>query len=126
MKAVVERRQFRRADVDVAVEIRPQRDGGLGEPIAGQVKNVSLAGVLSYVQAPCALQAGDQVVCSMTIPESQNRFFPFTRLHGKGWVVRIDEIASGRRAGDVPEGEQWLGLAIAFAPDVTALGSIGF
>lgn len=125
MKAAVERRQFRRADVDVTVEVRPQRDGELGEAIEGQVKNVSLAGLLCYVQAPCALQVGDRVVCGMTIPESQTRYFPFTRLHGKGWLVRIDQINSGRRAGEVPEGEHWIGLAIAFAPDVTALGSIG-
>ena len=125
MKAGVERRRFRRAEVDVPVAIRP---GGAGSAsaalIEGQVKDISLAGFYCYMKAPCALKPGDMVSCSMTIPQEQARWFPFTRVVGKGSVMRIEPVPMGRRAGDTPSEEELVGAAIAFTPDVTALGSI--
>ena len=125
MKAAIERRRFRRADLDVEVLIRPvkqpQEDRSV---IHGQVKNISLAGLLCFVNAPCSLTPGESVTCCITIPPDQSRWFPFTRLAGKGTVIRLDPVAQGRRAGEQPDGEPFLGLAVAFCPDVTALGSI--
>ena len=122
----IERRQFRRADVEVSVEIRPStpRDGGSAALIRGTARDVSLAGVYCYVEAPCPLQAEDTITCFVTIPPAQARVFPFTRLVGRGWVVRQDPVAESRRAGDLHAGKPIVGLAIAFAPDVTALGTI--
>jgi c-di-GMP-binding flagellar brake protein YcgR len=47
MKSVMERRRFRRAELDVPVNIRPANPAEHdSEPIVGQVKDVSLAGVM--------------------------------------------------------------------------------
>jgi len=130
MKSVMERRRFRRAELDVPVTIRPaNNNNNSGEPIEGQVKDVSLAGVFCYVKAPCPLQVGQQVVCSVAIPPEQSRWFPFNRILGKGWVARLKPIPMGRRGGDrlaATEEEEVLGLAVAFNPDVSALGTIEY
>jgi len=127
MKTTMERRQFRRAEVDVPVAIRPlEQDGSpqTGAVITCQVKNISLGGVFCYTQDPCPLKVGEQVACSITIPPEQARLFPFTRVLGKGRVVRLEPIPVGRRAGETPAEEPLLGVAVAFALDVTALGTI--
>lgn len=126
MKTLSERRQFRRAELDVTIAIRPieEEEGASSTVIEGRVKNVSLAGVLCFVPTPCPLKTGQAVICSVTIPLEQARLFPFTRLNGKGWIVRIAPVAPGRRSGDLTQGEQFLSVAVAFAPDVTALGTI--
>ena len=127
MKTLSERRQFRRAELDVTISIRPIEDDGASSMtvIEGRLKNISLAGALCYVPTPCPLKTGQPVVCSVTIPLEQARLFPFARLNGKGWIVRIAPVATGRRSGDaVQQGEQLLSVAVAFAPDVTALGTL--
>lgn len=88
------------------------------------VKNASLAGVYCYVKDGYSLKPGDQVVCSLAIPAEQLRLFPFTRLLGKGRVVRVEPIPTGRRAGESPSDQKLFGAAIAFAPDITALGTL--
>ena len=126
MKTLSERRQFRRAELDVTIAIRPieEEEGASMTVIEGRVKNVSLAGALCYVPTPCPLKTGQAVVCSVTIPLEQARLFPFARINGKGWIVRIAPMAAGRRSGDFAQGEQSLSVAVAFAPDVTALGTL--
>ena len=129
MKTAMERRRFRRAELDVPVTIRQaNQDHSAGEPIIGQAKDVSLAGVFCYVKAPCQLQVGESVVCSIAIPQEQARWFPFARILGKGWITRIKPIAVGRRGGDrIAESEDaLLGLVVAFHPDVSALGTIAY
>ena len=125
MRASVERRRFRRAELDVPVSIRAMgtqvTDTG---PIVGEVKNISLAGVYCHVKASCALTPGQSVLCSVMIPEEQSRWFPFTRVTGKGSVVRLEPVPVGRRAGEEPTDDHLVGMAIAFASDVTALGTI--
>ena len=127
MKATAERRRSRRAELDVTVEIRP---AGAGQepsafpPLTGEVKNISLAGVYAHVKAPCPLQPGQHIICSIHVPPEQARWFPFARILGKGWVIRLDPVQVGRRAGEAMPEDQLLGLAIAFAPDVTALATL--
>ena len=127
MKTLSERRQFRRAELDVTIAIRPleEEDGASNTVIEGKIKNVSLAGALCYVPTPCPLKTGQAVICSVTIPLEQARIFPFARINGKGWIVRIAPVAAGRRSGDfAQQGEQFLSVAVAFAPAVTALGTL--
>lgn len=129
MKTGIERRRFRRADLDeVRVQIRPYTDGSaepvLSQPITGQLKNVSLAGFFCYVKQPCELQTGQLIAASIELGPEQRRLFPFSGLFGKGWVIRQDTIARGRRAGELHNDEHLIGLAVAFAPDVAALGMI--
>ncbi len=125
MKASIERRRFRRAELDVPVAIRAKNaKAATADPIIGRAKDVSLAGVYCRVKAPCSLAQGDLVTCSVTIPSEQGRWFPFSRLAGKGSIVRLEPIPQGRRAGDNQTEDAFVGVAIAFAPDVTALGTI--
>ena len=125
MKSGVERRQFRRAEIDVPVSIRAVSPQQPSQPtITGQVKNLSLSGVYCYTTSPCALKPGESVSCTVAIPPEQARLFPFTRIAGRGWVVRMDPILSGRRAGENPTTDMLIGLAVAFTPDVTALGAV--
>ena len=110
MDATIERRLFRRAELDAPVVMRLLATEGVSaEPMTGQLKNVSLAGFFCHVPASCPLQPGQQVISSVSIPPEHAQAFPFTRLHGKGWVVRRHPI----------------GLAVAFTSDVTALGTLG-
>ena len=122
---VLERRHFRRTDIDVSVKIgRLDSDAGTpAEPIVAPVKNISLAGVYCYLKAPTDLKVGDAVMCSVNVPPGEARTFPFARLHSKGWVTRVDQILTGRRAGEIASGEQLVGIAIAFASDATALAT---
>ena len=125
MKPDTERRRVRRAEIDVPVSIRASASEEPSQPtITGQVKNLSLAGVYCYTKSPCALQPGAPVSCAIAIPPEQARAFPFTRIAGKGWVVRVESIPAGRRAGENPTDEGLIGLAVAFTPDVTALGAV--
>ena len=122
----MERRRFRRAELDLPVSIRSLAQDGSADPVIGQIKDVSLAGVYCYVKSPCSLKPEEPVICSVTIPPEQQRVFPFSRLHGKGWVLRVGTVTRGRRAGESQTTEPLVGVAMAFAPDVTALGASGF
>ena len=122
--SAIDRRRSRRADVDGAITLQLVKEGTLNALLTGQVRNVSLDGVLCHVKAPCELTKGDHVNCSLSIPQEQSRFFPFSRLLGQGVVVRVEPVISGRRAGETLASDQVVGLAVAFAPNVTALGTI--
>ena len=122
---VLERRHFRRMDIDVSVKIGrldAAADATI-EPIVAPAKNISLAGVYCYLKAPSDLAVGDAVMCSINVPPAEAKIFPFARLHSKGWVTRVDQILTGRRAGEIASGEQLVGIAIAFASDATALAT---
>lgn len=124
MERVIERRQFRRAELDAPIDIRSAKTEQPNAQVTGQVKNVSLAGVYVYVSSPCPLQPGEQVICSIVVPLEQQRAFPFRRVSGKGWIVRLEPIARGRRTGESPSADSLIGMVVAFAPDVTALGAV--
>jgi hypothetical protein len=122
---MTERRRSRRVDLpDVPVVIRPVNADDLpGQPVECQLRNVSLTGLSCLVPASVSLQPNDRVVCSVLIPRERTRTFPFTRLHGRGWVLRVEPTAPTRRAGDTTGGQTMLGMAIAFAPDASALAT---
>ena len=126
MRAQVERRRFRRAEMEISVTIRPAKTAAQGTAaVVGQVRDVSLAGVYCYVQPPCSLSAGDVVTCSVEIPPEASHAFPFSRVQGRGWVIRAEAVNPGRREDDLPQGgEPLVGVAISFAPDVTALATL--
>ncbi len=121
---MVERRHARRTKFDGPMMIRAA-ETRTDAPIMAQVRNVSLAGAYCAVKSPCTLKPQDEVVCSLETPPEQLRTFPFSRLHGRGWIVRIERISMGRRAGETLSDDQ-LGLVIAFSPDVTALSTIAY
>lgn len=118
----MERRRFRRAELDMTVAIRPEASDS-PSPITGWVRNVSLAGVYAYVKPPFAPKPGDQVFCEVSVPSEQTRVFPFTRIISKGWIVRVDQLSAGRREHDI-HAQQQLGVAVAFTKDVKAFGTV--
>lgn len=111
-----ERRRFRRAELSeaVAVSLQPKRGESGSEPIVGRVKNISLAGLLCHIPGACALQPGDEVNCHVSIPPPQRRTFPFQRVLGRGTIIRVMPDTASQS------------LAVAFMPDVTALGTIEY
>ena len=61
-------------------------------------------------------EVNEVVMTSVSIPETQRRGFPFTRLAGQGRVVRVSELAG--------DGRKKYGIALEFGNDLTALTSI--
>jgi hypothetical protein len=108
-------------DLEVPVEIRSlESPESVSALFTGRASNVSLAGVYALVPASFPLQAGAPVSCSVSIPQPNAKQFPFARVLGKGWIVRV------RRSGQETADEQAeVEVAIAFTGDVTALGTIG-
>ena len=119
---VIERRQHRRVGLEVQVELRTTDPAGVkSPPLAGRARNVSLAGFYAIMPAPFPLEPGTPVYCSVNIPEESRRQFPFMRLLGKGYVVRILPHQPDEESDGHPE----VGVAVSFAGDVTALGAMG-
>ena len=138
---VIERRQQRRADLRAQIVIKILDGQGEDHPVIGRVKNVSLSGAYAYVPTPFNFPSGTALTFSVSIPQESARQFPFVRLLGKGWIVRVDqpqqddikkrkpvhkekEFGSGLTQEILGSGED-VGVAIGFTRDVTALGSIG-
>lgn len=117
--AAVERRRHRRIDLAVKVVIRAIEGASIGAPVIGYAKDVGLAGVFVIVPGPASLKPGAPISYSVEVPAERQRQFPFTRLMGKGWVVRLAEQQS-----DAVSGISGTGIAIAFADDVTALSAV--
>ena len=83
------------------------------------ISNISLAGVYFETDEPDAYAADGVVMTSVSVPESQRREFPFTRLAGRSRIVWIKELSPQE-----PEGRKRFGIAIEFGNDVTALTTI--
>lgn len=114
----VERRRGRRVNLQAPMLVR-RPDGHPAE--AGEehaIGNVSLAGAYFETERP-DYAVNDVLITSIAIPEAERRNFPFTRLAGRGRVVRVQELA--------PEGSgpgKRFGVALEFGHDVTALTTI--
>ena len=114
----VERRRGRRASVEAPLLIR--RTGAQGSASTEEVtKNVSLAGVYFETEEGHPYADNEIVMASVSIPESSVREFPFTRLAGRGRVVRIDEVREQE-----PSRPKRFGIALEFGHDLTALSAI--
>lgn len=120
----VDRRRGRRVNLDAPVLVRR------AEPAAAQpfqehrTRNIGLTGLYFETDAAIdhAFSVNDVVTASVSVPEGQRRDFPFTRLAGRGRVVRVTEIPA--QASAQPNGtdqRKRVGIALEFAGDVTAL-----
>lgn len=127
MAVGTERRRFRRADLEVPVEIRKaDQKGAEINTVRGTVRDVSLAGFYCFIENPSDLKLGDLVDCSVSVTEEQVRF-PFSRVLGRGWVTRLEPNLPGEQADEQSSSKKSVvGLAVAFAPDVTALGTMSY
>ncbi len=118
-QSVVDRRRERRiglAAVTVAIRNLDQKSASKS-PITGRAHDVSLTGVLANVPAPFSLRPGTPVSCEITVPRESRKQFPFTRIVGEGWIVRVHQHES-KDAGASAD------VAIAFTGTATALGTI--
>ena len=110
-----ERRRGRRVPVQAPLILRTPEQPS---PQEHTVSNVSLAGVYFETEELRSLALDTQVLASISIPEHQRRAFPFTRLAGRGRIVRIDELPP---QDDTP---RRYGVALEFGKDLTALTAI--
>jgi hypothetical protein len=84
----------------------------------GTTKNLSLRGVYFTVQAWKPIGINEAMAFSITISHELQRAFPFSRLAGRGRVVRVEELAYRHEPI-----QRRLGLAVAFGEDLTALAA---
>lgn len=116
---VVDWRQHRRAKLEASIEIRSLDSGVPSSPIVARTKSVSLAGCYVVMNRPVSFSIGSTLSCQIVIPREATRNFPFTRIAGKGRVVRIDDpVESSGQEGSM------VGIGIAFSRDTTSLGTI--
>ena len=115
----VERRRGRRASVKAPLLIRRFAASGLGPAKEEVAENISLAGVYFETEESSAYAPHDVVMTSVSIPDQQNRQFPFTRVAGRSRVVRVNELLP-----QGPSGRKRFGIALEFGDDVTALTAI--
>ena len=111
-----ERRRGRRVPMQASVLLRFLDEQ---PPSEHAIRNVSLAGVYFETDQPGALAPNAQVIASISIPETERRAFPFTRLAGRGRVVRMDELPA--QDGSSP---RRYGVALEFGKDLTALTAV--
>ena len=77
------------------------------------------AGVYFETEEGHPYTSNDIVLASVSVPEERTREFPFTRLAGRGRVVRVEEIAPRGESG-----RKRFGIALEFGQDLTALSAI--
>lgn len=115
----IERRRGSRASIEAQLRIRPMGAKPAESFRETTTTNVSLAGV--YFESKAGdYQMGDEVVASVSVPSSQQRAFPFTRLSGRGRVVRIERLAAPPEA----KAADRVGIALEFGEDLIALTAI--
>ena len=114
-----ERRRGRRISLQAPLLIRrlAQQGAELFQELLTQ--NVSMAGVYFETDDADAFAMNESVMTSVSIPEIQRREFPFTRLAGRGRVVRINPLPPPQSSE-----RQRFGIALEFGEDLTALTAI--
>ena len=111
----IDRRRGRRVMLEAPLLIRKfgaQHVGGFREQVA---RNISLAGVYFETEDE-AYAVNEQLVASVSIPETDRREFPFTRLAGGGRIVRVTELPA-----QDDQRKRRLGIAVEFGHDLIAL-----
>ena len=115
----VDRRRGRRANVQAPLLIR-RLATDQPEAVKEEVtQNISLAGVYFETEQGNRYAQNEIVLASVSIPESQTRQFPFTRVAGRSRVVRVNELPQ-----QSPSSRKRFGVALEFGDDVTALTAI--
>ena len=112
----IDRRRHRRIDLTVPILARRNTDGNAATFKQGVAKNLSLAGVYFTTAGWKELEADEVMTVSVSVPPEKVRNFPFSRLAGRGRVVRVDELAKV-----ASEGPTLYGIALEFGEDLTVL-----
>ena len=112
----IDRRRHRRIDLTVPILARRNGDGQEASFKEGVAKNLSLAGVYFTTAGWQELAEDEVMTISVSIPPEQVRHFPFSRLAGRGRVVRVEELAKVATSGPT-----MYGVALEFGEDLTVL-----
>ena len=114
----VERRRGRRVGVQAPLTLRRDDDPRFQPARSHTTKDLSLTGVYFEAADRPDLAVNEMVIASVVVPETERRHFPFTRLSGKGRVVRVQALDEHD-----PDRKRY-GIALEFGSDVTALTPI--
>ena len=112
-----ERRRYRRVPLEVQVLAKRTAPGEPSRFQPGVTQDVSLSGVYFTTPAWQQVQPQEVLTVSISVPREQSRDFPFSRLVGRGRVVRVQPV-DGETAD-----EQQLGIALEFGDDLTILAA---
>lgn len=114
-QAGIDRRCERRVNAEMLISVRHAQDSGSAVAQDVMARNVSLSG--AYFEGPAGevYQANEILIVSAAIPESMRRQFPFTRLAGRGRVVRAVMLEGKDRRQ---------GVALEFEEDLTVLSAV--
>lgn len=115
----VERRRGRRIALEAPVRIRGIEGTQRADFQDETSSNVSLAGLYFETERSVPFNRHDVVVASVAIPGSKTRDFPFTRLSGRGRIVRVEKLEPS-----TPGEKARHGVAVEFGQDLTALSAI--
>lgn len=115
----IERRRGRRINIEAPVLVKRIDTSASKSFQEHKTRNIGLTGV--YFEADAAIDhtfsVNDVVSASVSVPEAQRREFPFTRVIGRGRVVRVTEVPA-------PGQGKRIGIALEFGNDVTALTAL--
>ena len=112
----IDRRRHRRIDLTVPILARRNGEGTDAPFREGVAKNLSLAGIYFTTAGWKQLEADEIMTISVSIPVEKVRSFPFSRLAGRGRIVRVEELAK-----IASEGPTLYGVALEFGEDLTVL-----
>lgn len=112
----IDRRRHRRIDLTVPILARRNSEGNGATFKEGVAKNLSLAGLYFTTAGWRALEQDEVMTISVSVPPEKVRNFPFSRLAGRGRVVRVEELAKVAH-----EGPTLFGIALEFGEDLTVL-----
>ena len=84
----------------------------------GLIQNLGMAGVYFTILPWRPLTNRDALAFSISVPPEQQRAFPFSRLAGRGRVVRTEELPPADELS-----RKRLGLALEFGKEVTTLAA---
>lgn len=82
----------------------------------GRVKNIGLHGFYFHATTPIQIEREALLMFSVSISREAQKVFPFSRVVGKGRIVRIEHLSD--RWEDV------VGIAVEFTRDVTAFAAL--
>lgn len=111
----IDRRRGRRVMLEAPLMIRKAGTKELGSFREQTARNISLAGLYFETTDDQVYTVDDQLIASVSIPETGRREFPFTRLAGGGRIVRITEFP------EESQGKKRRGIALEFGYDLIAL-----
>ena len=112
----IDRRRHRRIDLTVPILARRNNEGIAAPFREGVASNLSLAGLYFTTAGWKELKADEVMTVSVSVPPEKVRSFPFSRLAGRGRVVRVDELAKVSS-----DGPTFYGVALEFGQDLTIL-----